>query len=116
MHRTAALAMALILGSSLAGVGTRAVAQQPPPAAPPAPGQQAPPPGERPQQQMRARHPQILAAGRALRQAATHLERAAHDYGGHRAKALELVKQAEQELREAIEYARAHQGETPGTR
>lgn len=52
------------------------------------------------------RHPQIHAAARALRQAANHLERAAHVYGGHRAKALELVKQAEQELKEALEYAK----------
>ncbi|HEY2995800.1 MAG TPA: hypothetical protein VGM22_23540 [Methylomirabilota bacterium] len=29
-------------------------------------------------------------------------------YGGHRAKALELVKQAEGELREAVAYAQAH--------
>ena len=54
------------------------------------------------------KQPQIHAAMRALRQAANHLERAVHQYGGHRAKALELVKQAEQELKEALEYARTH--------
>lgn len=54
------------------------------------------------------RHPQIRAAMHALNQAARHLGRAEHHFGGHRGKALELVKQAEQELREALEYARAH--------
>ncbi len=54
------------------------------------------------------RHPQIHAAMRALNVAARHLERAEHDFGGHRAKALELVKQAEGELKQAIEYAKAH--------
>ena len=53
-------------------------------------------------------HPQIHGAMRALNVAARHLERAEHDFGGHRAKALELVKQAEGELKQAIEYANAH--------
>ena len=53
-------------------------------------------------------HPQIHGAMRALNVAARHLERAEHDFGGHRAKALELVKQAEGELKQAIEYAKAH--------
>ncbi len=62
------------------------------------------------------RHPQIHAAARALRQAANHLEKAAHEYGGHRAKALELVKQAEQELKEALAYAKEHPAPgKPGT-
>lgn len=62
------------------------------------------------------RHPQIHAAARALRQAANHLEKAAHEYGGHRAKALELVKQAEQELKEALAYAKEHPApRKPGT-
>ena len=54
------------------------------------------------------RHPQIHAAMRALNVAARHLERAEHDFGGHRAKALELVKQAEQELDAALAYAKAN--------
>jgi hypothetical protein len=62
------------------------------------------------------RHPQIHGAMRALNVAARHLERAEHDFGGHRAKALELVKQAEGELKEALEYAKAHpeMGGKPG--
>jgi hypothetical protein len=55
------------------------------------------------------RHPQIRAAMHALMNAERRLEHAAHDYGGHRAKALELVKQAEQELKAAIEFARSQE-------
>lgn len=54
------------------------------------------------------RHPQIHAAMRAFNVAARHLEHAEHHFGGHRAKALELVKQAEGELKQALEYAQAH--------
>ena len=35
------------------------------------------------------------------------IEKAEHHFGGHRAKALELVKQAEGELKQAVEYAKA---------
>ncbi len=52
-----------------------------------------------------AKHPQIQAAMRSLRRAEEHLERAAHIYGGHRERALELVRAAEGELRQALAYA-----------
>src|SRR2546425_1053745 len=45
---------------------------------------------------------QIHAAARALEQAHRHLERAEHHFGGHRVKALELVKLAEAEVKEAV--------------
>src|SRR2546427_5714298 len=51
---------------------------------------------------------QIHAAGKALEEAQRHLERAEHHFGGHRAKALELVKQAEGELKQAMEFAKAN--------
>ena len=54
------------------------------------------------------RHPHIRAAMADLRKAANQLEHADHDFGGHRAKAVALVKQAEDELREAIAWAKAH--------
>ena len=57
------------------------------------------------------KHPHITAATRALTHAEGQLERAAHHYGGHRVKALELVKQAESELRQAVVYADAHPDE-----
>src|SRR3989475_5718938 len=61
---------------------------------------------------------QIHAAGKALEEAQRHLERAEHHFGGHRAKALELVKQAEGELRQALEYAKEHpeEGGKPAAR
>jgi hypothetical protein len=49
----------------------------------------------------------IYAASKALEDAHRHLERAEHHFGGHRAKALELVKQAEAELKEAVVYAKS---------
>jgi hypothetical protein len=61
------------------------------------------------------RHPHIRAAMRDLRQAANQLAQGDHDFGGHRAKALELVKQAEGELREAVEWAKAHPDADKGT-
>ena len=48
----------------------------------------------------------IYAASKALEDARRHLERAEHHFGGHRAKALELVKQAEAEVKEAVAYAK----------
>ena len=53
-------------------------------------------------------YPHIEAAQDALKKAASELEAAGHQFGGHRAKALELVKQAQGELREAIAWAKAH--------
>ena len=87
-----ALTTGLILGAS-----TTALTQTPSPAQPPA---QRPAGG--------GRHPHITAAERGLKHAERQLEEAAHHYGGHRAKALELVKLAEGELREAVAYAQAH--------
>jgi hypothetical protein len=50
----------------------------------------------------------IHAAARSLEDAEKHLQRAEHHFGGHRAKALELVKQAKGELKQAVEYAKAN--------
>ncbi|OLC12647.1 MAG: hypothetical protein AUH29_15805 [Candidatus Rokubacteria bacterium 13_1_40CM_69_27] len=56
----------------------------------------------------RGKYPHIHAAARALQHAENQLEKAEHHFGGHRAKALELAKQAEQELKEAVAWADAH--------
>ncbi len=37
-----------------------------------------------------------------------HLAEGAHDFGGHRVKAMQFVKQAEAELQEALAYDWAH--------
>jgi hypothetical protein len=50
----------------------------------------------------------IHAAAKSLEDAQRHLQRAEQPFGGHRAKALELVKQAEGELKQAVEYAKAN--------
>jgi hypothetical protein len=56
-------------------------------------------------------HPHIRAAMRDLGRADKQLTEASHHYGGHRAKALELTRAAQTELKEALEYARTHPGE-----
>ena len=89
----------LALGALL--LTTAVIAQTPPPAP------SAPPPQGEPRQRP-GRHPHMLAASRDLERAEKQLEKAAHHYDGHRAKALELVKQAEQELQEGLKWAEAH--------
>ncbi|HTU01057.1 MAG TPA: hypothetical protein VMG58_04540 [Candidatus Sulfotelmatobacter sp.] len=80
-------------------------AQQPPSGPPTVPPQQVPRAGER--------HPQIRAAMRALTNAERHLQEAAHDYGGHRVKAMELIKQAQEELQAGLAWDRAHEQQRP---
>jgi hypothetical protein len=77
-------------------IATSVTAQTP---APPSQGEERTRPG---------RHPHMQAAVRDLDRAEKQLEKAAHHYDGHRAKALELVKQAEKELQEGLKWAEAH--------
>lgn len=49
-------------------------------------------------------HPEMRAAMRHLEEAKRNLEHAAHDFGGHRAKALEHVNQALAECNEAMNF------------
>jgi len=70
-------------------------------------GTLASPQDKKPAPATRAGLHQIHAAARALEQAHRHLERAEHHFGGHRAKALDLVKQAEAEVKEAVAVAKA---------
>ncbi len=51
-------------------------------------------------------HPLIRKAEVRLVEAKRLLERAAHDFGGHRVKAIEHVTMALDELRLALEYAK----------
>ena len=50
------------------------------------------------------RHPEMRRALHALERAKGDLEKAAHDFGGHRAKALQLTEQAIQEVRAGLAY------------
>ncbi len=49
-------------------------------------------------------HPEIHHAMHALENAKTDLEKAKHDFGGHRTKALEHVNAALDELKQALAY------------
>lgn len=55
-----------------------------------------------------ADQPQMKAAHASLKDAERHLEKATTDKGGHRAKALELVREAIQEVNRGIVYDRRH--------
>ena len=50
------------------------------------------------------RHPQIRAAIRSLEAAKDHLQHAAHDFGGHRAEAIEAIDQAHRQLEACLQY------------
>jgi hypothetical protein len=52
------------------------------------------------------RHPEIHRAQRLLGDAKNALEHAAHDYAGHRVKAIEHINEAQDELRLALESDR----------
>ena len=49
-------------------------------------------------------HPEINAAIRALEAARLHLQRAAHDFGGHRVKAIRAIDAALVQLKLALKY------------
>ena len=49
-------------------------------------------------------HPHIRAAIRELQEARHELETAAHDFGGHRVKAMQAIDNAIKQLREGLEY------------
>ena len=52
----------------------------------------------------RERHPEMMKALRALENAKRDLSNAAHDFGGHRVKALEHTEAAIAEVKEALKY------------
>jgi hypothetical protein len=53
--------------------------------------------------------PHMSAALDHLQQAEKELEDASHDKGGHRVKALSLIKQAISQVQEGIQYDNTHQ-------
>jgi hypothetical protein len=55
-----------------------------------------------------AKQPRMHAALDALNVAEAELKRATHDKGGHRLKALELIKKAKKQVRKAIKYDNKH--------
>jgi len=79
----------------LAGVS---FAQTPPPTAP------ATPVVVKPNAMHHEHHPELHKAMRKLRGAKEDLEKADHDFGGHRVKAIEAIDRALEELRAALEF------------
>jgi hypothetical protein len=57
------------------------------------------------------RQPHMHAALDDLRSAQRELEEASHDKGGHRVKALELIRQAEEEVRAGMEVGAMNEGQ-----
>jgi len=55
-----------------------------------------------------AQQPHMRAAWESLQGAKKHLQEAADDKGGHRLKAIGLVRDAIAEVQAGIEYARTH--------
>ncbi len=49
-------------------------------------------------------HPEINAAIRSLERAKLHLQRAAHDFGGHRVEAIRAIDGALEQLKLALQY------------
>jgi hypothetical protein len=66
----------------------------------------APAPAPEPAKATPADHPEIHDALNSLRHAREHLERAAHDYGGHRADALRATDEAIRQLEICLKYDR----------
>lgn len=54
--------------------------------------------------QHRERHPEIRDAIQLLNQAQDHLNHAAHDFGGHRVKAMKHISEALEELHAAEQF------------
>ncbi len=54
----------------------------------------------------RERHPEMMKALRALENAQRDLKNSAHDFGGHRVKALDHTDAAIAEVKEALKYDR----------
>lgn len=50
------------------------------------------------------RHPEIRAAIASIRRAKEHLEHASHDFGGHRAAALQACDAAIEQLQQASKF------------
>lgn len=94
-HLTVLLTTCALVGALSAGL-TLARAQTTPPAAPPA-GAAAP------QHKANERHPAIHRAIRALEEAKLAMQRADHDFGGHRKAALDECDKAIAQLKVALQ-------------
>jgi hypothetical protein len=87
------------LAVAAAGSWVAASAQQTPSPAPPAP--QAP---AKPQKGETDKRPRLEKALEELRAIKQHLEKAPHDFGGHRVKAIEAVSEAIKQIELAAKF------------
>jgi len=87
------------LAIAAAGSWVAASAQQTPSPAPPAP--QAP---AKPQKGETDKRPRLEKALEELRSIKQHLEKAPHDFGGHRVKAIEAVSEAIKQIELAAKF------------
>ena len=88
--------MSLIFGSFL--LTASSFAQTPPPAPAPAAAPVAAPVAVH-----HEHHPEMHKAMRKLRSAKADLEKASHDYAGHRVAAIKLIDQAIEEIKAGLE-------------
>lgn len=87
-----------LVSASLAAATTGVLIPQAFAQAPP-----APPRMTRPHPGRQEAHPELRKAGRALMNARRFLQVANRDFGGHRAKATQLIDEALEQLREAAQ-------------
>ncbi|MGA9853709.1 MAG: hypothetical protein WBR29_00330 [Gammaproteobacteria bacterium] len=52
------------------------------------------------------RHPEMHAAMQNLQAAEQSLQKASHDYGGHREKAMQLIHDAQEEIKAGLAFAK----------
>ena len=91
-----------LLSVVMAGAGTALVAtaqQTPPPA--PAPDKPAPK-GDKDKKE--EKHPRLQRAIEELKAVKAHLEKAPHDFGGHKADAIKSVTEAIKQLELAVKF------------
>lgn len=93
---TLALAALAVLGASTLSLASLTSAQVPPPF----------PPASRTFRPHQERHPEIARALGNLARTEADLRRAGNDFGGHKLRAAELCRQAQIQLRLALQYDR----------
>ena len=95
MKKTLLACLVVLVGLTISLVFSATKAQPAPSSAPAAKAAPAPVPEP---------HPEIHAAIHHLEEAKANLEKAAHDFGGHRVKALEHTDKALEECRAALNF------------
>lgn len=120
---SAVLGGSLLSGAALAQQAVAPVApmapRSSPPGLPPTPASAAAVPKAAPPKQTAAteapQHPRIVRAVRDLEDAIKYMEAAPHNFGGHKAKAIQDSKAAAAQLREALKYRAEQDSKGAGT-